>query len=361
MRFLFFTNTPAHVHLYKHATRRLQADGHEVLILGRDYGCTRDLLEQFQLPHVIYGRCGTTKWSLFRRLPGHYARIAREVIRFRPDVIFGIGAYAAHASIVARSRCVLVVDSEPTTIDHRISRPFADVMLTPSSFDKALGTNHYVFNGFKESAYLHPRIFTADPSIRNDLGVDKDERYAVVRFNAFGSHHDIGHSGFPPERRRDLVERLAEHLTVFVSDEGDDLDLDTLPARPFDLHPARIHDALAEAHLLVADTQTMVTEAALLGTPAVRSNSFVGENDMGNFRTLEAAGLIYNVASFDDAVDVATSIAADPSVKEQWTARAADFVADMTDLTDLVVEIGRSGVEMDHVIDAVPHGTVAPL
>ena len=39
--------------------------------------------------------------------------------------------------------------------------------------------------------------------------------------------------------------------------------------------------------MVVADTQTIVTEAAVLGTPAIRYNSFAGENDMGNFVELE--------------------------------------------------------------------------
>ena len=40
MRYLFFNNTPAHVHLYKHAVAELERQGHDVLVLGRDYGCT---------------------------------------------------------------------------------------------------------------------------------------------------------------------------------------------------------------------------------------------------------------------------------------------------------------------------------
>ena len=37
-----------------------------------------------------------------------------------------------------------------------------------------------------------------------------------------------------------------------------------------------MHDALAFATLLISDSQTMTAEAAVLGTPAVRCNTFVG-------------------------------------------------------------------------------------
>lgn len=339
MRYLFFTNTPAHVHLYKHAVRELADRGHEVLVLGRDYGCTVDLLDYYGLPYRVYGRCGTTKFSLFRELPSHYLTIAREIRRFRPDLIFGMGGYAAHGGALARVPVVLILDSEPTSLDHFVSRPFAKAILTPRAFGKDLGERHYRFNGFKENAYLHPDVFTPSTDIRAELGVGEQERFAIVRFNAFGSHHDFGHEGFTPERRRELVDTLAQYVTVFVSDEAEDGSLDGLDARPFDLHPALLHDALAEADLLVADTQTMVTEAALLGTPAIRSNSFVGVGDMGNFVELERQGLILNVAEFDEVLTHAEELLADPTTKAQWQARRDSYLTDKVNLTETILDI----------------------
>lgn len=342
MRYLFFTNTPAHVHLYRHAIEDLQEQGHDVLVLGRDYGCTRALLEYHDLPHEIYGKCETTKYSLFRELPQHYVQIFRRTRRYDPDLIFGVGSYAAHAGAMSRTPVVVVADSEPTTFDHIAARPFVDTFLTPHTFGKDLGANHYEFRGFKELAYLHPDVYDPDPTIRDRLGVGPDEEYAIVRFNAFGSHHDVGHSGFSPEKRRELVSALSEHVTVFVSDEGGN------PApgnsRPFDLHPALLHDALAEASLLVADTQTMVTEAALLGTPAIRSNSFVGESDMGNFVELEREGLIHNLRDFDDVLSQALVVLADDSAKERLRKRRDEYLSDKVNLTDVIVDVATTAV-----------------
>lgn len=349
MRYAFFTNTPAHVHLYKHAVRELEADGHEVLILGRDYGCTKSLLEYYELPHEIYGWVGKNKHSLARQLPSHYLSIFRRIRRFDPDLIFGMGGYAAHAGAVNRTPVVLILDSEPTSFDHFVSRPFADLMMTPYTFGKDLGPKHYRFNGFKESAYLHPDVYEPNPVVREQLGVGPDEPFAIVRFNAFGSHHDVGHAGFSPEQRVELLEQLAEHVTVFVTDEGEDIDLRDLSARPYEIHPALLHDALAEARLLVADTQTMVTEAALLGTPAIRSNSFVGENDMGNFVELEKHGLICNLSAFDDVLTTAVEFASDPTIEQDWLARRNEFVGGLTNLTDLITDVATDMYRFGHV------------
>ncbi|MFC6797296.1 MULTISPECIES: DUF354 domain-containing protein [unclassified Haladaptatus] len=339
MRYLFFTNTPAHVHLYKHAVRRLQADGHEVLILGRDYGVTVSLLEYYDLPYLVYGSCGPTKGSLLRNLPRHFARILRLAREFSPNLVFGMGSYAAFAGAVSRAPVVLILDSEPTSLDHRFSRRFATTILTPHAFRKDLGQKHFHFTGFKETAYLHPDVFVPNPGIRDLLGLDTDERFAIVRFNAFGSHHDVGHAGFSPAQRRELLTALAEYVTVFVSDESESLAFDDLPARRFDLHPGLMHDALAAADLLVADTQTMVTEAALLGTPAIRSNSWVGADDMGNFTDLAVHGLIYNVREFDTVLTLARDLVATPDAKAEWAEKRDAYIADKVNLTDLIVEV----------------------
>lgn len=342
MRYLVLTNTPAHVHLYKHAVRRLQAAGHDVHVLGRDYGCTAALLDFYDLPHELYGACDTTAGSLFRELPRHFASIFRRARAFDPDLVFGIGAYAAFAGTVTRAPTVLVTDSEPVVIDQFVSRRLADAILTPYTFRKDLGPKHYEFAGFKETAYLHPDVFEVDESVRRELGVGPDERFAIVRLNAFGSHHDIGHGGFTEAQRRQLIETLREHLTVFVSDEtGAFGDADDA-VRPFDAHPGYMHDALAESALLVTDTQTMATEAALLGTPVIRSNSFVGESDMGNFLELEREGLIRNLSSFPDVLETAQRLSTDEGAVERWRTNRDEYVAGLDNLTDIIVDLATN-------------------
>ena len=360
MRVQVFANTPAHAHVYRHAVADLRERGHEVLVLARDYGCTHAILEWHDVPFESYGRCGTTQRSVFARLPLHYLRIARATRRFDPDVIFGMGAYAAHAGLLSRTPVVLLLDSEPTGLDHAVSRPFARTLLTPRAFRKDLGEHHYAFEGFKESAYLAPSVFSPDPSVREHLAVGPDEPYVLVRFNAFGSHHDVGKSGFAPDERQTLVETLGEHATVFVSDEGGDMDLDGLPARHYELHPALLHDVLAEASLLVADTQTMVTEAALAGTPAVRSNGFVGDDDMGNFVELERAGLVYNVHNFDDVRAKAVELLTDEAAAAAWERRHREYVAEMPDLTGVIVEAALAEGRAEEVPTLRPWGEVAP-
>lgn len=348
MRVLFFTNTPAHVHLFRNVVTALQSHGHEVLVLAREDECSTALLEWYDQPFELYGRVDAGKTWLGTQLPGHFRRIFRAARRFDPDLILGIGPYAAFAGVVTRAPTVLVLDSEPT-LDHVLPRPFVRAILTPAAFTRHLGEKHYVFDGFKECAYLHPDVYRPQADVRAELGLDDDERFALVRLNSFVGHHDIGKRGFGRDHRRELIETLASDATVLVSDEGGKIDFSSLPAEPYSLHPALIHDALSEAELLVADTQTMVTEAALLGTPAVRSNSFVGDGDMGNFVALERAGLIFNVSEFDETVDRARELLRTDGVGAEWERKRTDYLSKKVNLTDLLLDVVASPDDLDRV------------
>lgn len=341
MKYLIFTNTPAHVHLFRNLVDRLQGDGHDVLLLGRDYGCTAELLAYYDLPHRLYGRQDPSFRSLVGNAPKQFLNIARLARTYGPDVVFGRGAYAAFAGVLTRRPVVLVLDSEPSTLGHKVSSRFAKMVLTPDAFELDLGEHHYRFDGFKECAYLHPDLFTPDPEVRRPLGVDPEEPYAIVRWNAFDSLHDVGESGAPMDERATLVEHLAERVPVFVSDEGGTLELSSLPVRAYDLHPARLHDALAEARLVVTDTGTMATEAALLGTPTIRFVDEV-EQAIGEFQELQGNGLLVQRSALEDVISAAEQLLGDPSVPARWEANRRQYLSGTTNLTDLLVDVAAN-------------------
>ncbi|MFC5279383.1 DUF354 domain-containing protein [Halorubrum rubrum] len=340
MRVGIFTNTPAHVHLYRNAIAEVEEDGHDVVVFARDDGCALDLLEYFGIDHYVYASVDNAKRNLFVKLPKHLRNIHRIVRKEELDLVFGMGIYSAFAGTVSLTPTILLTDSEPMAIRHvgMSLSPFIEALLTPESFTRDLGRKHYTFDGFKETAYLHPDVYTSTGSIREELGVG-DDPYVLIRFNAFNGHHDVGRRGFTSEQKRKLVDRVSEHATVFISDETGVLDFDESAARAYDAHPALIHEALAEAELLIADTQTMITEAALLGTPAIRSNSFVGDGDMGNFKELERANLVYNFSEFAPVVSTAEELLTRSDTDEVWERKRTEFLSDKCNLTALIVDV----------------------
>jgi len=113
----------------------------------------------------------------------------------------------------------------------------------------------------------------------------------------------------------------------------------TISDRVMKIPKNRIHDALYFSQLLVTDTQTMATEAALLGVPTVRCNKFVGINDMGNFTELEKKyGLLYNFLNQNEAIDMALSLASKKNIKAEWQFKKTALITEKTDITQFMIK-----------------------
>jgi predicted glycosyltransferase len=117
---------------------------------------------------------------------------------------------------------------------------------------------------------------------------------------------------------------------------------------------SRIHDILYYAKLVVADTQTITTESAILGTPVVRFNSFVGKKDMGNFVELENKyHLIFNFNDPEKAIVKAIELVQKPGLKSEWKQKRNRLLADKIDTTQFLVSfIGSYPESLKKIQDA---------
>ena len=79
-----------------------------------------------------------------------------------------------------------------------------------------MGKKHIRFKGFFELAYLHPNNFKPDISVLDDLGMDINDKYVVIRFVSWNAHHDIGHKGMSLEIKKKLIKELEKHAKIFI-------------------------------------------------------------------------------------------------------------------------------------------------
>ena len=99
-----------------------------------------------------------------------------------------------------------------------------------------------------------------------------------------------------------------------------------------------MHDALYYSSLLVTDAQTSTTEAACLGTPAIRCNSFVGKNDMSNFIELEEKyELISNFNNFKDTITKSIEIINISNIKYAYISKREQLLRDKIDVTKFLI------------------------
>jgi predicted glycosyltransferase len=332
LRIAFFINTPAHVHLYKNVIKSLELSGHQAIILARNYGDTVNLLDEMGFEYFVYANVPDSKYGKILALPFNVLTAYNFLRKKKPDLLVGMGVYSAYTSQLLHKKCIIFNDSEPTPFQFMLFKPFVDVILTPSSFTVDLGPKHIKFNSFKEIAYLHKNYFTPDSKIYDFLGISQDEDYVLLRFNAFDAVHDFGINGFSIEQKRLLVKELSKYARVFISSElklPDDFNKYLLK-----IPKSRIHDILYYAKLVIADTQTITTESAVLGTPVIRFNSFVGKKDMGNFIELENKyNLIFSFNDPEKAITKAVELIQEPDLKSKWKERRDHLLVDKVDAT----------------------------
>jgi predicted glycosyltransferase len=337
-RVLFDVSHPAHVHLFRHAITDLDERGDTIHVTSREKDLTTELLDAYGISHTPLSAKGDSKLSLISEWLGRELRMIKEVRTFDPDVIVGrLNPPVAHAATVCGSRSVIFDDSEKAIFPARITHPFADIICTPESFDRNLGANQRRYAGFHELAYLHPNRFSPDPSVLKSHGIDPDTDFAVLRFVSWGAHHDVNQRGLSREGKQRLVRLLSDQAEVYITSEEplpDEFEPYRLP-----LPPEHIHQLLAHADIYVGDSQTMATEAAVLGTPAVRSNTFAGIDDMSNFVCLEEEyELLYSTANEDRAISIVADLLDQPDLQVEWEHRRRNLIDDTVDVTSFIID-----------------------
>lgn len=338
MNILLFVNTPAQVHEFKYVARTLETKGHKIMILARDYECTLPLLDAYGLRYEVYGKARKRGYRRALELIPYVRKAHRLAGSFKPDILVGAGIISAYTSILFRKPCIVFNDNDiGDSLQQFLFKPFVKAICTPSCFRKDLGRKHIRYNGFKELAYLHPDYFQPDASIYNLLGINNGERYVILRLNPLDAFHDIGIRGFSYEDKLRLVQALEPYAHVFISSEAR---LEPgLEKYTIGIPRHKIHDAEYYAELLVTDAQTMTTEAGILGTPAVRCNSFAGDDDSGNMIELaEKYRLIFNYSDPNQAIAKAAQLIKQTDLKQQWQEKRKVLLADKIDVLKFMAE-----------------------
>ena len=338
MRILLTIQHPAHVHFFRNMIRQLERDDHEVAVFTRDRPLIATLLDHYGIEHEPLVTHTSGVLSLARTQLAFEARLLSRARAFRPDVMTAVGEPAVpHVASLVGARSVVWTDSGDAAPLNRLGTPFADVVCTPQCLSADYGAKQHRYDGYHELAYLHPDRFEPDPDALRAAGVDPDERYFVCRFVAWAASHDVGKSGLSARTKRRIIETLDARGPVYVTSEG--VVPDDLRAYETTIPPHLIHDLLWFADLYVGDSQTMATEAALLGTPAVRSNDFAGDGDMGNFVELERYDLLRSTADEEQALDYVTRLADDESATARWHDRRDTLLAEKIDVTAFAVDL----------------------
>ena len=323
----------AHVHLIKNTYYELVNKGHKVIVTVKDIPSAIQLLNILEIPFIyLGGKSDSLIGKAFLQLKFNYL-LWKVVLREKIDIAFGSSLTIAQLSKYTKVKSIILDDDdddvEPLFVKY--AHPAADHILSPACTirrtQKMIG-----YSGYHELAYLHPNRFNPDESVLSEIGVLPGEKYFILRFNAFKAHHDVGVQGLSLENKRQLISLLERYGKVFITTERNIDD----EFKPYQLKvsPDKAHSLMYYATMLVGDSQTMTSEAAVLGTPAIRCNTFVRR-----ISYLEEEEFKYNLTygflpeNSDSLFLKINELLEMPNIKYEWKNRRDNMLKDKIDVT----------------------------
>ncbi|CAG0940348.1 hypothetical protein BROC_00993 [Candidatus Brocadiaceae bacterium] len=281
MRYLFFFVHPYKFHVFRNTIYGLIYKGHSVDILIT----SKDVLENLVKAE---GWSYTNIFPEGRKIEGlspllssgvNFLRTLYRLFKFvrkRKHDLYITDDLLVYFSKFKKTPSIVFTDD-----DLSITKQFALVLapatyiLAPEITDLAkYNKKKIAFDGYKELAYLHPDEFTPDRSVVDKL-IAPPKDFFVIRLVSLRAYHDVGMKGLSNNEVSKLISILQKHGRVFISSER------KLPEElehfRLNIEPAQILHFLAFAKLFIGDSQTMSSEASVLGTFSLRCNDFCGK------------------------------------------------------------------------------------
>jgi uncharacterized protein len=331
MRILIDIGHPAHVHYFRNYIALLQKKNHVFFVSARERSIIHYLLDQYKIPFYNRGKGknGVIGKLLYMLLAD--IKLLKQAIKFKPDIFISFASpYAAQVSWLLRKPHIVIDDTEHAKFGHLFYKPFSDVFLNPASFKKDFGPKQIRFNSFTELFYLHPNYYTPDNNVFQLLNIKSDEKFVLLRFVSWEANHDIGHSGLDLNTKKQLVNLFLEkNYKVFISSEANNYDSFFEPYM-IKIPPEKMHDVLNYCELFVAESGTMASEAAILGTPVIYVNSLPL---MGYLEEEQNEGLLFHFSSSNGVVEKVQNILSQPDFKEEFKKLRIKLVSDKIDVT----------------------------
>ena len=333
MNILIDIGHPGHVHLLKRLYFDLLNNNHKVFVTIKDIPVIKELLDKFSIQYINLGK---KKDSLLNKalyqLSYNY-KVWRLIKKFNIDVGIGTSVSLSHVSRFSQMQSVLLDDDDDEVQPYFVKyvHPYCDFLISPDVLKgKRKREDTVYYPGLHELAYLHPNHFKPDKKVLSEVGLSEGDDFFLLRFNAFKAHHDSGVKGFSLEQKKQLVKLLKAFGKILITTERD-----IEPEfKQYQLKnsPEKIHSLLAYAKMFIGDSQTMASEAAVLGTPSLRCNSLVGR--ISNLLEEEKKyGLTFGFTpdNFDNLISKVKELLQVSDLKSIWLERRRKLLEDMID------------------------------
>lgn len=338
--FLFFFVHPAKFHLFKNTINRLKTEGCvvDVVIISKDV--LEDLIidEGWDFKNIfVRGRkisflptqivaffaaiFTVIKLIKFILSKPRYDKYITDDILVVPSFLFKIPSY-------------IFVDNDYDALSlGKYLLPFATTIIAPNSTNlKRFNYKKLSFKGNKAIAHLTPSYFTPNKKVIFPLYND----YFILRLSELNAvHDDDSNRGILDMHVDKLIKLLLKHGQVLISSER------KLPIRlekyRLNIKPKDIGHYMSFSKIVVTDSGTMATEAAVLGVPNVLLNN-LAEKCGVHLDLRDNFGLQYFYNNFDDVFERVNILLEEKELLTNWKKRKEFFLKQIDDFPNFLYE-----------------------
>jgi len=336
MNILIVIGHPAHFYNIKNLYFTL-IENHNIIVACKSIPIVKNLLNSYQIPYIEIGEKGKNIGEKIIKQFSFNRKIKNITKERNIDLAIG-SSLSVFASRGTKAKSILLDEDDQNVQPYtaKFISPYADHILSPDALNYENLKNAIYYPGNHELAYLHPNVFTPDPNMLVKYGLNKNDKYFILRFNAFKAHHDIHQYGLNKEQKHILIDTLLKYGKVFITTEAElepEFEEFKMP-----ISPEEMHSFLYYSQMLISDSQTMSVEAAVLGVPSFRCNTFA--NRLSVLEELELRygltfgyhpsqfyWMLYRINEFLETTDF----------KDEWQKRRMRLLQDKIDVTSFWV------------------------
>ena len=277
-KILFYFGHPAQYLFLRESIRQLKKKNIEIIVAIKSKDVLEQLLINDKLPYinVLPIKRGNSKFLIFLSLIKRIIKLFPVIQKNKPDLLIGTDSSIAIIGAMLSIKCITILEDDYDVIKTMamITNPFTTIILSPEVCDVGPWKQKKIgYKGYMKLGYLHPGVFHADKKVVAKYEIPQN--FVLIRLARLTAHHDFGISGINEQLLDKILEICASHGTVVRISSEAGLD-EKYQKHELSINPSDIHHILANASLLICDSQSMSVESAMLGVPSIRYSDFAG-------------------------------------------------------------------------------------
>jgi uncharacterized protein len=342
---LFDIGHPAQFHLFKNFISYLKEKGYNVFVTTRNKDITNTLLDHYDINYTCVSNPSKNNFvGMLSELIIRDVRILIFCLKHKIKIGFGTSTSIAHLTLFSlglfKSYNFGEDDDFIVPLHTYSTYPFTTKIVNPKCLKFKLWKHKRVlYHSYHELAYLHPKNFTPNENVIKKYGLKK-RRYVIFRLSALNAHHDAGAKGISTQLKLQMT-KILKGYDIVESFEG---------KRGNKIAPWDMHHILASAKMIISDSQTMTIEAAVLGVPSMRINTFIGKSTV--IEELENKyKLCFGILPANEGLimKVLKELINNPNIESDWQLKLKKLIQDKIDFNQWMIEYFES--EIKQLID----------